>query len=104
MQEEVDQKRIASLSNLQSMLLKHALKMPKLKRLIYSTCSIHEEENEQVVQEALSVFGDRFEIVDPMPEWEREVVGDYEFSSKCLRANPQINLTNGFFIALFQAK
>jgi 16S rRNA C967 or C1407 C5-methylase (RsmB/RsmF family) len=57
-----------------------------------------------VVQEALNEHEDRFELIDPMPEWERETVEGYEFASKCLRAHPKTNLTNGFFIALFQAK
>lgn len=71
---------------------------------VYSTCSIYEEENEKVVNEALSEFGDRFELVDPLPEWKKNGVGDYSFSSKCLRADSTVNLTNGFFVALFQAK
>jgi 16S rRNA C967 or C1407 C5-methylase (RsmB/RsmF family) len=56
------------------------------------------------VQEALNEFGDRFELAEPNIKWKTRGVGDYDFASKCLRANPEKTLTNGFFLAIFQAK
>lgn len=46
-------KRLASLSAFQLQLLKHAMKFPDAKKIVYSTCSIHMEENESVVIKAL---------------------------------------------------
>lgn len=45
--------RLAALSSFQLTLLLHAFKFPAARRITYSTCSIHAEENERVVLKAL---------------------------------------------------
>ena len=57
---------------LQTKAMRHALKLPRLERLVYSTCSIHEVENELVVKAVLDqAQGLGFELVDPFPSWHR---------------------------------
>lgn len=45
--------RLRALAGFQQRALCHALTFPSLQRLVYSTCSLCQEENEDVVQEAL---------------------------------------------------
>ncbi|KAI0834450.1 S-adenosyl-L-methionine-dependent methyltransferase [Hypoxylon sp. FL0890] len=45
--------RLEALSSFQLTLLLHAMKFPAAKKITYSTCSVHAEENEQVVLKAL---------------------------------------------------
>ncbi|ORY70060.1 NOL1/NOP2/sun family protein [Pseudomassariella vexata] len=45
--------RLDALSSFQLILLEHAFKFPSAKKLTYSTCSVHAQENEQVVLKAL---------------------------------------------------
>lgn len=51
--EEEEKARLASLASFQLRCLNHGLRFPRLKRLVYSTCSIHREENEEVVAACL---------------------------------------------------
>jgi putative methyltransferase len=46
-------RRLESLSAFQLKLLRHAMSFPAVERIVYSTCSIHEEENECIVVKAL---------------------------------------------------
>ncbi|VDN95160.1 unnamed protein product [Brugia pahangi] len=112
-EERVNTNRLRSLSNLQAMLLKHAMGLPNLKRIVYSTCSIHEEENEQVIEEVANHFNlilndeslrTHFELIKAMPEWPHRGRANYSFGDKCLRALPEIDLTNGFFVAVFKRR
>lgn len=48
-----DKQRLVSLRNFQIVALKHAMSFPQVDRIVYSTCSINEEENELVVGTAV---------------------------------------------------
>lgn len=50
---EKEQARLASLASFQLRCLNHGLRFPRLKRLVYSTCSIHRQENEEVITACL---------------------------------------------------
>ncbi|KAK2850696.1 hypothetical protein FQN49_005409 [Arthroderma sp. PD_2] len=46
--------RLTKLANLQSQIIEHAFRFPAATRVTYSTCSIHQEENEGVVARVLA--------------------------------------------------
>ncbi|CAF2664811.1 unnamed protein product [Rotaria sp. Silwood2] len=75
-------------------------KFSKVQRVSYSKCSIHRQENEQVVETVLDQFSDTFQLVDFLPQ--RENRGQTERTRACLRALPDDKLTNGFFVACFE--
>jgi len=99
----IDERRINSLGNLQAMMLKRALSsFPNAKRVVYSTCSVHERENEMVVGEALQVASEcGFQLIDAFESWKHRGRKTYEFGHLCLRSSSKRDATNGFFVATF---
>ncbi|KAI6379103.1 hypothetical protein MCOR25_002083 [Pyricularia grisea] len=104
--------RLAALSSFQATLLEHAMKFPSAKRITYSTCSIHAEENEGVVLRTLKRnpgwrIMKREEQVDGMQRWpvRGEVQfceGDKEVAEGCIRAyKGDGHGVMGFFVAAF---
>lgn len=122
----VTQDRLQKLSNLQSLIVEHAMTFPSATRITYSTCSIHEIENEGVVARVLKsrVARERGwrvlrreEQVDGMRRWKSrgvargekdtngdgdEEVLDQEQLDACIRCNPDDEEgTMGFFVCGF---
>ncbi|NXF93395.1 NSUN5 methyltransferase, partial [Eubucco bourcierii] len=94
--------RLQALAGFQRKALSHALSFPALQRLVYSTCSLHREENEDVVQAVLQEWGSAFRLVDPFPSWPCRGLTAFPGAESCLRASPADTLTQGFFVAVLE--
>lgn len=103
---EKDTDRLANLTGLQSRMLSHAMRaFTRAKKIVYSTCSIHPEENEKVVQECLDMCPD-WNLIKPLEFAERwKHFGSPKFKhigKKCVYAKSDVDLTDGFFVAIFE--
>lgn len=103
--DEVSKERVNSLSRFQMKLLNHALSFPAVETVIYSTCSLYEEENEVVVEDALNRFQSTFELVRPsLLGWKHFGLPSYSFGHLCLRTKSEVDKCQGFFVAKFKRK
>lgn len=75
-QDEISQERLKRLSKFQLAVILHAMQFPRAKRVVYSTCSVHEEENEMVVAKVLN-SNPNFALAPAMPEWPHRGLDSY---------------------------
>jgi len=97
-------RRLKNLSNFQAMLLRHALRFPSVRRVVYSTCSVHERENELVIRDVLQQRGgSEFRLVGILPNFPgRGKSSELPEATRCVRMSPETSLTVGFFIACLE--
>jgi len=113
--------RLAALAALQQRMIRHAMTFPHLVRFTYSTCSVHEEENEQVVAAALASpeaaaggwrLAPRADVLPTWPVRGRPEACDAALAECMVRCTPggcsecaegvvSAEATNGFFVACF---
>ncbi|MBA0575119.1 hypothetical protein Golob_025161 [Gossypium lobatum] len=75
--------------------------VPQVERIVYSTCSIHQLENEDVVKSILPLAASHgFRLATPFPQWHRRGLPVLEGFEHLLRTDP-VEDKEGFFIALF---
>ncbi|KAJ7510374.1 S-adenosyl-L-methionine-dependent methyltransferase [Mycena galericulata] len=109
-QEALDD-RLNKLASFQLMMIKHAMKFPKVSRIVYSTCSIHAVENEGVASAAL--LSDEAKVgtfrlaskEDVLPTWHRRgIPGEMAVpadAASLVRCSAGEDATNGFFVSCF---
>ncbi|ODM95192.1 putative 28S rRNA (cytosine-C(5))-methyltransferase [Orchesella cincta] len=114
---EKDAERIQRLSFYQQKLLRHAMKFPSVKRIVYSTCSINAEENEDVIASALEWINTpdqsrddmglsgvnwSFKLKRALPDWTHRLNNEhYSWADMCVKAD-ESDFTDGFFVSVLE--
>ncbi|KAJ7086076.1 S-adenosyl-L-methionine-dependent methyltransferase [Mycena belliarum] len=109
--QEAQEDRLNKLAAFQLTMIKHAMKFPKVSRIVYSTCSVHATENERVVRAALlsdEALGGPFHLASRdtvLPAWQRRgmpvEMTDPDDATSLIRCMPGEDATNGFFVSCF---
>ena len=101
-------KRVKQLSAFQISAIKHAMTFSNVKRIVYSTCSIYQEENEGVVAQVLPYAHEHgFKLQKCFDTWHRRGISTENGLSpkdalKVVRIDPLEDGTDGFFVAMFE--
>ncbi len=108
---ETDPEQLELLATNQERLILHAMRFPSVRALVYSTCSVHERENEEVVRRVLQRQTD-FVLDVAMPWWHRrghelpassdeEAAAHRRIAGACVRTLYPDDRTIGFFLCRF---
>lgn len=98
---EKDVTRLKNLRDVQIKIITRLAQFRNLKRFVYSTCSVHTEENEDVVEKVLETCKN-FKLEAIGGFWNTRGDSRYSFYRSVIRTYPDSNLgTIGFFAALF---
>nr|AAM62318.1 Williams-Beuren Syndrome critical region protein 20 copy B [Homo sapiens] len=94
--------RLHALAGFQQRALCHALTFPSLQRLVYSMCSLCQEENEDMVPDALQQNPGAFRLAPALPARPHRGLSTFPGAEHCLRASPKTTLSGGFFVAVIE--
>ena len=101
-EEEPSQERLQKLSSLQHKLMAHALRFPGLKRVVYSTCAVSSEENEEVVAKVVTSNPQWKVSENILDSWTRRGLSTFPDGEKFVRADSELDWCNGFFVAVLE--
>ena len=99
---ETEEERVEALAEFQQSVLLHAFSFPNVKKVVYSTCSKHDLENELVVQSVLKQSRNWRLAKDIFPQWPRRGREIIKGNKHVIRTLPEEDKTIGFFVALFE--
>ena len=100
---ERDEENLEALADFQKSCVLHGMNpenYPLAERIVYSTCSFHETENEDVVRHVLQISDENkwgWTLVTAMPDWPLRGINQPE----TLRSGVETNC-NGMFVAVFE--
>lgn len=97
--------RISKLATFQKKILLHALSFENVKKVVYSTCSVHVEENEEVVKYVLE-NNKNFDLEKiNIPGIDTNINSQFEFADRVIRIERDVDKNiHGFFVASFVRK
>lgn len=90
--------RIEKLKNFQFMILNHALKF-NAKKIVYSVCSIHSEEGEEVIKEILEK-NPQYVLQSIAISGKDQGYDNYSFYDKVVRSKKEFEKATGFFVCI----